>query len=329
MWISRHHADVIKRLRSLPGQTTPEFPGAIRALIEDLPDPENILSQVLSRDRLDRQVRFCALYGLLLRLRREERHTEYEHVVARYGKQFDREPYFATFRAIAERNRGDVESLRKAVRFSRQAANDMPDVAGVVHQLAVFMAEYFERKLDPASKTEVAEAERHVDKAIILTDGHIAHYHETKARILAIRRDFDSARVSITRAIELEPRSGRDYYRRLTQYQTTRTRIDLMEQQSRWNDMQETSRRELVEFRAQQLQLLGLLAAVVALIATGGNIASQSKPSDAIVLIEVMAGAVVIVFSAFSLMTSRSWGRILVSFAAGIALVVVPHIFGR
>ncbi len=84
-----------------------------------------------------------------------------------------------------------------------------------------------------------------------------------------------------------------------------------------------------MEFKNQQLQLMGLLAAVVALIATGGSIAGQSKPADGAALIQVMAGAVVIVFSAFSLMTARSLWRVFVSFLAGVALMVIPHLLGR
>ncbi len=205
----------------------------------------------------------------------------------------------------------------------------MPDVAGVVHQLAAFMAEYLERRSAPPAKSEIKEAEQCVDRAITSSNGRIAHYHETKARILALRRDFDSARISLTRAIELEPRDGRDHHRRLTHYHTTRIRIDLLEQQARWDEMQETGRRELMEFKNQQLQLMGLLAAVVALIATGGSIAGQSKPADGAALIQVMAGAVVIVFSAFSLMTARSLWRVFVSFLAGVALMVIPHLLGR
>ncbi|MEU8196597.1 hypothetical protein AB0C10_22720 [Microbispora amethystogenes] len=325
----RRHADVIRDLNGLPEQTSPDFPQAIRAVIEGIPDPDETLRAILELPRLATSIRFCALYGLLLRMRREERHSDYEQTVARYAKQFSKEPYFITFLAIAERNRGDVASLRKAVEFSRQAANDMPDVAGVVHQMAAFMAEYLERRATPPTTVEIAEAERCVDKAITATNGQIAHYHETKSRILALRRDFDSARVSLNRAIELEPRRGRDHHRRLTQYHTTRIRIDLLEQQARWDELQESGKRELTEFKNQQLQLMGLLAAVVALIAAGGNIASQSKPADGVVLIQVMAGAVVIVFSAFSLMTARSLWRVLVAFIAGAALITVPYVLGR
>ncbi|WP_204016975.1 hypothetical protein [Sphaerimonospora thailandensis] len=325
----KKYGAVIRELRCLPEQTSPDFPQAIRAAIERLPEPEETLREILELSRLEPSTRFCALYGLLLRIRREERHTDYEQTVARYAKQFSREPYFVTFLAIIERNRGDVASLRKAVEYSRRATVDMPNVAGVVHQLAAFMAEYLERRSTPPTKNEIAEAEQCADKAIISSNGQVAHYHETKARILALRRDFDSARVSLTRAIELEPRDGRDHHRRLTQYHTTRIRIDLLEQQARWDEMQESGRRELAEFKNQQLQLMGLLAAVVALIAAGGSIASQSKPADGVALIQVMAGSVVIVFSAFSLMTARSLWRVLVSFLAGVALIVIPHLIGR
>src|SRR5437868_8158712 len=193
MRISNRHAAVIRRLRSLPDQVSPEFPGAIRALVEELAQPEDTLRQIVELDRLKGPVRFYALYGLLLRLRREERHSEYEHTIVRYGKHFSKEPYFPTFLAISERNRGDAASLRKAIVYSLQAAADMPDVAGVVHQVAAFTAEYLERRLDPVSKEELAEAERYANKAITLSDGRIAHYHETKARISGIRQEFDSA----------------------------------------------------------------------------------------------------------------------------------------
>ncbi|MFC6085085.1 hypothetical protein [Sphaerisporangium aureirubrum] len=320
---------MIQRLETLPEQKSSAFPQAIRDVIEWIPDPEETLRGVLQIPRLDHSIRFCALYGLLLRLRREERHSEYEHTVVRHAQRFEKEPYFPTFLAIVERNRGDVASLRKAVEYSRRAAADMPDVAGVVHQVAAFMAEYLERRAEPPTISEIEEAERCVDTAITSTNGRISHYHETKARILTLRHEFDSARISLTRAIELEPRGNRDYHRRLMQYQTTRMRIDLVEQQARWHEMQENNKRELTEFKNQQLQLLGLLAAVVALIAAGANIASQSELSNGIVLIEVMAGAVVIVFSAFSLMASRSLWRVLTAFAVGLALILIPHIFGR
>src|SRR5262249_37718312 len=116
----------VDRLASLPSQPDPAYPQAIRTVIESLPDPEKTLACIVERASNERAVRFNALYGLLLRLRREERFTEYASIVARYEPEFRSEPYFNTFRAIIERGRGDNISLRRAVSFSRDAARGMP-----------------------------------------------------------------------------------------------------------------------------------------------------------------------------------------------------------
>lgn len=319
---------LIQRLDALPPSTTPEFSVEIRRVVEILPDPEEQLSDVLQTYGQSAGVRFAALYGWLLRLRREERFTEYESVLRQYAHEFEREPYVYTFHAIVARNRGDTSSLRSAVEYSRHAARLMPDVAGVIHQLAAFLVEYFERS-EVVGDLELREAERSVDQAIALTHGQVGHYFETRARILAIRGDFSTARAAINQAIELEPRNARDYHRRLTEYQTTRIRIDLLKQRSYWKKQQEDNRRELAEFKAQQLQLLGLLAAVVAFVATTGNLASNAKWPDSIRLIEGMAGSIVIVFASFSLASARSVLRVLFIYVVGISLLVVPHLIGR
>ncbi|WP_160147051.1 tetratricopeptide repeat protein [Thermomonospora echinospora] len=280
---------------------------------------------MLRSTRHPTDVRFAALYGWLLRLRREERYAEYESVLRQYGHEFEQEPYVYTFHAIVARNRGDASSLRSAVEYSRRAAELMPDVAGVVHQLAAFLIEYLERS-DSVVEAELREAERSVDQAIALTHGQIGHYFETRARILAIRGDFGAARAAVNQAIELEPRTTRDYQRRLTQYQTTRIRIELLQQRAYWRRQQEDNRRELTDFKAQQLQLLGLLAAVVAFIATTGNLAASARWPDSIRLIEGMAGSIIIVFASFTLASSKSVWRVLFMYLVGGVLLVVPYL---
>ncbi|MFB9236292.1 hypothetical protein ACFFWC_12150 [Plantactinospora siamensis] len=165
------------------------------------------------------------------------------------------------------------------------------------------------------------EVERFADQAIALSQGRIAHYHEAKGRVLALRGEFDAARASLAQAVELEPRTSRDYLRRLTQYQTTRIRVDLMQERSRWDRAHHRFRTELNEFRAQQLQLLGLLAAVVAFIVTAGNIASQSRGTDGIRLLLVASGAIGTVFGTFSLVNNSGLRRVAAAIVVGLALI--------
>ncbi|MFJ8582231.1 hypothetical protein [Micromonospora sp. NPDC093277] len=297
------------------------FPLMIREVLEAHPDPEPALRQIVDDRAARARLRFAALYALLLRLRREERHAEYSAVVRQYEGEFGAEPYFDTFRAIVARTRGDLASLRSAVEYSRQAVVSMPGVAAVVHQLAAFWVEFLERLEQPGSARDLDEVERYVDRAITLSQGRIAHYFETKGRLLALRGEFEAARSAVAQAIELEPRTSRDYLRRLTQYQTTRIRIDLMQERARWAQAHGRFRTELAEFKAQQLQLLGLLAAVVAFIATAGNIASQSKGIDGVRLMLVASGAVGVVFGTFSLVNNSGIRRVFAAVVIGCALI--------
>ncbi|MFD6097852.1 hypothetical protein ACFVWN_25520 [Nocardiopsis flavescens] len=322
----RRISAAVRSIDALPQINSPEFPQEVRKLAEKFKDPEEIFRAVASTRSVNDRARFVALYGWLLRLRREERHDEYARVVNQYDKKFGTEPYFLTFRAIVARNRGDRANLRRSIELSKEAARHLQDVAGVAHQLAAFMVDYFERNLDSLEKSEILEAERSVDHAIFLSSGRIAHYFETKARLLVVGGNFEEARSSINRAIELEPRSTKDYHRRLTQYQTTRTKIDLMEQQDRWNEIQKENKRELVEFKSQQLQLLGVLAAIVALMATVGNIAARASAEDGFRLIQVMAGSVILVFSTFSLMSGGRISRIATAYSIGVLMIASPAI---
>src|ERR1700680_1388489 len=93
-------SEVTKALRRLPNAADPKFPAEIRYLVERLSDPESALRGILADRHTLRAARFAALYGILLRLRREERYGEYAELVSENEKEFSDEPYFLTFQAI-------------------------------------------------------------------------------------------------------------------------------------------------------------------------------------------------------------------------------------
>ncbi|MEU5309505.1 hypothetical protein [Streptomyces sp. NPDC021562] len=268
-------------------------------------------------------MRFCALYAVLLRLRREERLSEYSELVDRNEREFGSEPYYHTFRAVVLRLEGELASLLQAIEHSREAARLLEDVPGVQHQVAEFIAEYLERRDAPPQPKELEEAESSVDRAITLSYGRVAHYFETKARVLCLKNDFETARSLVRRAIELEPRDGHDYLRRISQYQTTRVKIDVFAQRAEWIGSREAFRTEMSQFRTQQLELLGLLAGVVAFVASTANVASQAAGPVAVRLVTAMAGALILVFSSFFLMVNNGrWRRVGLSAALGFVLLI-------
>ncbi|MEV1017050.1 hypothetical protein AB0I89_28625 [Micromonospora sp. NPDC049801] len=312
---------LVAALSKVPPPSDAAFPQAIRAVVEAYPDPEPLLRAALDDHANRSRSRFAALYALLLRLRREERHAEYALVVRDHEDEFGAEPYFHTFRAIVARAKGDLASLRSSVEYSRQAVAAMPDVAAVTHQLAAFWVEYLERLEDPGPARDLDEVERHIDRAVTLTQGRVAHYYETRGRVLALRGEFEAARAAVAQAIELESRDSRDHLRRLTQYQSSRIRIDLMQERARWAQAHARFRTELTEFKGQQLQLLGLVAAVVAFIATATNIASQSTGVEGLRLMLVASGAIAVVFGTFSLVNNSRVRRVIAAVVIGCAMI--------
>jgi len=105
--------------------------------------------------------------------------------------------------------------------------------------------------------------------------------------------------------------------------------VDDLVNNPRWLKSQDEFRAEIGRFRIQQLELLGLLAAVVAFVATAGNIAAHSSGRDGVRVMTVMSGSVILVFSVFSLMSSRTIRRVLLAVMLGIALLMLGLIAPR
>lgn len=320
-------------LAALPEQLDHDFPNQTRAILAGTPHPEPILRVILADSANTHKVRFAALYTLLVRLNRDERTRDYADLVHTHEREFGQEPYFNTFRALVARGRGlgmHPDSLRAAVDYSRRAARALPGVIGVQHQIATFLADYLELPGVPASPAMLEEAEHAADALLAAPDGRRSHYLETRARLHLLRGEYGAARTAIADAIETEPANTPDLYRRLARYQAARVRIDLLEERDRLEARQEQFRSELDRFRTQQVEVLGLLAAVVAFVASAASIAAQSaKAADGARLMCAMAGAVILVFTAFSYTNAHAtWTRLLPPAVIGAALLLIATLVG-
>ncbi|MBS2963954.1 hypothetical protein KGA66_12935 [Actinocrinis puniceicyclus] len=322
-------------LARLPEQHDPGFATGARQILAALLDAEEVLRAVLDDVSQPREVRFGALYTLLVRLNREERSRDYADLVRAHEPEFGGEPYFNTFRALVARGRGvgglRPESLRAAADYARRAAAHLPGVIGVQHQIATFLTDYLELVGTDSSPVLLDEAERAIDAVLAQPDGYRSHYLETRARLYVLRGNYGAARAAIADAIEVEPADTPDLARRIARYQATRVRIDLLEERDRLAARQEEFRGELDRFRTQQLELLGLLAAVVAFVASAASIAAQSaKAADGARLMTAMAGAVILVFTSFAYTNTRApWTRLAPPALLGAALLLIATLLGR
>jgi tetratricopeptide (TPR) repeat protein len=162
--------------------------------------------------------------------------------------------------------------------------------------------------MDCAGDTEVADGERAVRKAISINPLY-AKYHATLARLLVAQKRFTEAKDEITRAIELEPSTGSHYALRVGDYQDTRTSITFAERSEVLRQEQhdvlasfEHVRGQFEGLRLQVVELMGLLAAVIAFLVAGVQIATKMTLAPASALMGVVTGSLITSFAAFSLL---------------------------
>ncbi len=324
---------VVQELAGLPDQSDPAFPFGARQILVRTQNVEAAMRTILADPSHTREVRFAALYCLLVHLNRQERTSTYAETVRSNEVEFGQEPYFNTFRALVAHGRGmggQPELLRVAIDFARHASADLPGHVGVRHQIATFIVDYLETEETVAPTGLLDEADRAISFILSSPQGRRGHYFETRARLSALQGEYRGARAAIAEAIAAESDDDPDVYRRLARYQATRVHIDLLEQRARSEVQQQRFRQELDRFRTQQVELLGLLAAVVAFVASAASIAAQSaKAADGARLMCAMAGAVILVFTTFAYTNaSPPWSRVVPPALLGAALLLVSALVG-
>ncbi|MCK9896125.1 hypothetical protein [Frankia sp. AgB32] len=219
----------------------------------------------------------------------------------------------------------DPANLDAALIFAVEAVERLPGVPGVLHLAAQIIADRYEREPDQ-ERRQLLDAERYIRQAIALSEGQYARYHATHARIATLRGAFAAARASIARAIEDEDSTGPEYALRVGDYQLIRARIHFAQEGERLAARQEAAVQELRQVRGQVLEVMGLLAAVIAFITTAANIAAGQPAQPAAGLLTLAGGVALLVFWGFHvLLVGASDGgsarRRLVPAIVGVILV--------
>lgn len=315
--------DLLDRLRSLPPEIDPAFGSAARRLLEQPDATDDALLAVIDDTTLAEQTRFNAFYCAQARAWRRRDYLRHRENTDRHQSQFGRHAMFFFMQAEYYASLDDdPANLDAALTFVLEAVERLSGVPGVLHLAAEIIADRHERDPDNDARL-LLSAERHVRQAIALSDGRYARYHATHARIATLRGAFASARASIARAIESEDSSGAEYALRIGDYQLIRSRIQYAQEAERLGAKQEDAARELRQIRSQVLEIMGLLAAVIAFITTAANIAAGQPARPAAGLLTLAGGVTLLVFWGFHvlLVGAGSAGRRLVPAIVGVILV--------
>lgn len=305
----------------LPEVDDPLFAERMRQTVKSgLIDGEALLAILEDGGRTYPQ-RFAALYAILQELHRAEKHDEYTTLVRRYAPEFGREPYFHTFEAVVALGDGMSESgARRALGHCRKAVADFPDRPGVLHQYASISATLF----DLAARVDHADAERALDaveRAIATTSADNPNFHRTRARLLRHVGRIEEALMEINTAIRQQDASTPSEIRRLAQFEALRTMLHFDRSSQLLSRRIEDAKRELDAAKSEQVQLLGVLAAVIALITSSIAISTAVESDKALRYIVTTSGAITMAFSALMWSGGASrWWRVLAGLAVGAAM---------
>ncbi len=310
-------------LSDLPAPDDPDFGPRIRRLDMILAHPESDFRAGLSTATASRDQRFACLYGLLTRLRREYRFSEYKDLVRETEAEFSAEPHFEHFKVVIARWTGDdARSIRLALEPSERAVSMLPNDPGILHQYSELVASLGE--VDEASARKyVDKAIDRVNRAIDMSPTYNASYYATRARLGIFLGSLESARSDIERAISAEDTRSPDYARRISRYESIRLLIIIRRQQQGLEQKQRALLTDLDQFKSQQLSMLSLLAALIALLAVTASIATRVSGTDAIRLIVASGGVIILTFGAVAaVLIGTRIQRILIAFATGLALII-------
>lgn len=270
---------------------------------------------------------FRAFYALHVRYRRLKEHTRLRVLVDDFASRFADQPILPHLRSLAaKQNRGN---LPLALDLARDAMRRMPAHPGVLHNFAETVAELQEAEVDPRTD-HLRDAVDLVDRAIALSweanDEVYAKYFATKARLLALLDRHSEAVEMLERAIDLEDPREADYAIRIGEYQHIREKILFRQYLSgvraRYDAMQRQASEELQHLRGNMVELIGLLAAVVAFLVGGSQVV---KSDAALRLMVALAGAVLITYGGFAAVFHNTppWKRITFVLSLGLALLGV------
>jgi len=165
-----------------------------------------------------------------------------------------------------------------------------------------------------------------VNAAIRLSRGENPQYFATRARLHLAGGDTENAREDVNIAIAQEDASSRDFARRVSRYESIRALILIHERQASFLARERELRHEIEGFRTQQLQLLGLLAAIIAFISSAATIAAKADLPTGFRLFVTAGGVICLVFSAMiASFGQRPFTRLLPGLIIGLALVLVGY----
>lgn len=313
---------IYESLDKLPSELERSYAFEVRELVKNLSDPIKALSQVLEDELFPTQIRFNAFYGIVTTLWEKQEFKKYREFVDKYETIFGRKAFFDTFKCQYYSCLGSKGNLRIALDYAHKAKEKAPDLPNVLHLFTRTVIENSEVLKKPMKEKYFIEAEDAINKAISISQESYARYFATKAELLILMDRFEEASDLIRKAIEIEPATHPSYTLRIGNYQDIRLKITFLDYTKKIKYHYLDSLNKLEEVRLRVIELLGILAAIIAFLVTTIQVGKGLVFEEAARLMIISGGVILIIFSSYSVIFFRETklSQILVLF---FALVIV------
>ena len=280
------------------------------------------MTRLLSTDSAPSNWRFAALYCLLVRARHLRNFNDFRDLVRQNAAQFSDQPAILAMAAEAESFFAySTHDLKSVIEQCRNALRRF-DGVGLKLLAAEKLIEVAPSEPQEEQEKLLAEAQSYLDDALARYPG-TPRYLAVKAQVLARRRRFADARGCIADAIAREDSTHSHYVIRLAKYEAINSEILLFEYSDQLAGRLQHAVHDFEQTRVSLIEIVGLLAAVLALIISGTQIALNVKVATGAGLLMVVGAVLQFSFIAYSMLLGREVRLARFLIAAGIALALL------
>ena len=248
----------------------------------------------------EEKIAYAAVYCLSIFYRHNLDIDKFEQVCKKNTSWCERHKSFEYLKIM--HNMHIPESLRgkenEYLKFLYCFAQKYDKNAGYAHAFANLYAEICERNHDKQAYFCLRwgrKASHEIERAIYL-DSNYALYYCTKGRIAIIEGEYEMADKLFDKAIQMEDSAKAYYTIRISRYQSYRAQAQALL-------FTANIQREIEMLKGaniSNIEILSFFSAVVAFIMGSLTLAKDQTAANAAILIAVLMGALLFVFSAFS-----------------------------
>lgn len=282
------------------------------------------LTALLDRRGVRPVWRFAAMYCLLVRARHLRNFDDFRDLVRKFKDEFANQPAMLAMVAESDSYFAFTPHEKKAVVAKCRSALKRFDAVGLKLLTAEMLLDVSVAEPPERAELLLSEAESCVSDALAQYP-KLPRYLAVMAQVLGRRGRFDEARAYITEAISLENSSHSQYSIRIARYEAVRSEIAFREFVWHLSSRLEEAVADFDDTRGSLIELVGLLAAMLALVIVGTQLSLNVPAAQGAGMLMVIGAVLLVSFVGYSLVVGKSprAGRVAITIVMAVLLMAV------